>query len=67
MKKWRRRDLHAAFAEWATTVMYVLAARDNAMLFAVRITRLASHKAFRTWRDNASDLKRRRAKVTAVV
>lgn len=67
VKKWRRRDLHAAFAEWATTVMYVLAARDNALLFAVRITRLASHKAFRTWRDAASDLKNRRAKVTAVV
>ena len=67
VKKWRRRDLHAAFAEWATTVMYALAARDNAMLFAVRITRLASHKAFRTWRDAASDLKQRRAKVTAVV
>ena len=66
VKKWRRRGLHAAFAGWAT-VMYALAARDNAMLFAVRITRLASHKAFRTWRDAASDLKQRRAKATAVV
>ena len=44
--RWRRRDLHAAFSEWATTTLYRLAARDNAMLFAVRIARSSAHKAF---------------------
>ena len=66
MKKWRRRDLHAACRVGHHRDVRA-AARDNAMLFAVRITRLASHKAFHTRRDAASDLKQRRAKVTAVV
>ena len=65
--RWRRRDVHAAFSEWAGTTLYRLAARDNATLFAVRVARSSAHKAFRTWRDAVADFAHRRETLERMV
>ena len=47
----RNRVAGAAFTAWATYTLALLAAKDNAVLFAVRMMRFSAHKALRRWRE----------------
>ena len=63
----RSRVVSASFTAWATYTLAILAAKDNAMLFLVRMMRSHAHKALRRWRDASRDLRHRRSVLTSMV
>ena len=51
VRTWRYRDVANAFEVWQTHTLAMLAARDSAVLFAVRLMRGSAYKALNGWRD----------------
>ena len=67
LRRRRERDLRAAYSAWATRTLCVLAARDNAVLFAVRLMRAEAHRALQRWREFVVEAGALRARVRATV
>ena len=63
VRTWRYRDVANAFEVWQTHTLAMLAARDSAVLFAVRLMRGSAYKALNGWRDAVRERRRMRKKV----
>ena len=63
VRMWRYRDVANAFELWQTHTLAMLAARDSAVLFAVRLMRGSAYRALNGWRDAVAVRRTQRTKV----